>query len=69
MRPKLAALLIGQGLVRFDQLAALSPEQVTTIDETLGVFRGRLTRDNVVDQAAYLARRDIDGFERKYGKL
>ena len=67
--PKLAALLNSQGLIRFDQIAKLSPAQVEDLDESLGAFRGRLARDRVVDQAHYLARGDIDGFEQRYGKL
>jgi predicted flap endonuclease-1-like 5' DNA nuclease len=67
--PKLAALLNSRGLTRFDQIAKLSPSQVDSIDETLGAFRGRLARDKIVDQADYLARGDIDGFEQRYGKL
>ena len=67
--PKLAALLNSRGLTRFDQIATLSPAQVDDLDNTLGAFRGRLSRDKVVDQADYLARGDIDGFEQKYGKL
>lgn len=67
--PKLAAMLNSHGLTRFDQIAKLTPAQVDDLDETLGAFRGRLTRDKVVDQADYLARGDIDGFEQRYGKL
>lgn len=67
--PKLAAMLNSHGLTRFDQIAKLSPAQVADLDETLGAFRGRLARDHVVDQADYLARGDIDGFEQRFGKL
>jgi len=67
--PKLAALLNQRGIIRFDQIAKLTPAQVDDLDQTLGAFRGRLARDHVVDQADYLARRDIDGFEQRYGKL
>ena len=67
--PKLAALLNSRGLTRFDQIATLSPAQIDDLDITLGAFRGRMSRDRVVDQADYLARGDIDGFEQKYGKL
>lgn len=67
--PKLAAMLNSHGVTRFDQLAKLSPAQVEDLDATLGAFRGRLARDRVVDQAAYLARGDLDGFEQRYGKL
>jgi len=67
--PKLAAILNGKGIVRFDQIAKLTPAQVDNLDDTLGAFRGRLARDKVVDQADYLARGDIDGFEQRFGKL
>ena len=67
--PKLAFLLNQRGIIRFDQIAKLTPTQVDDLDDALGAFRGRLARDRVVDQADYLARGDIDGFEQRYGKL
>ena len=67
--PKLAALLNSHGIVRFDQIASLSPSQIDDLDDQLGAFRGRLKRDHVVDQADYLTRGDVDGFEQRFGKL
>ena len=67
--PKLAGLLASRGLVRFEQIAALTPEEVTALDADLGAFKGRLTRDRVVEQAAYLARGDEAGYEAAFGKL
>ena len=67
--PKLATTLQELGFHRFDQIAGLTPNEVERIDERLGSFRGRLTRDRIVEQADYLARNDIDGFEQKFGKL
>ena len=67
--PKFAALLQQQGIARFDQLAALSDKEVTMLDDRLGAFRGRIMRDRVREQADYLARGDVDGFEEKFGKL
>ena len=67
--PKFAAILRARGLTRFDQLARLSESELSRIDEQVGPFRGRLERDRVVEQAAYLARGDIEGFEQKFGKL
>jgi len=67
--PKLADSLIGLGFVRFDQLAALTPTELERLDERLGAFRGRLSRDRVIEQADYLARDDTDGYEQKFGKL
>lgn len=67
--PRLASELNAIGLVRFDQIAKLTPSQVDAIDARLGSFRGRLTRDRVVEQADYLARGDTDGYEARFGKL
>jgi predicted flap endonuclease-1-like 5' DNA nuclease len=67
--PKLGAMLNERGITRFDQIAKLSPGQVESIDASLGAFRGRLERDRVLEQADYLARGDVDGYEAKFGKL
>lgn len=67
--PKLAGLLAAHGLTRYDQIASLSPSQLAELDNLLGPFRGRLTRDRVVEQADYLARGDRDAFEQKFGRL
>ena len=67
--PKLADMLHARGFARFEQLAHMTPEEIDLLDQQLGPFRGRVTRDRIVDQAAYLARGDIDGFEENFGKL
>lgn len=67
--PKLAAELANRGIVRFDQIAGMTPAQVEALDNSLGAFRGRFTRDRIVEQAYYLSRGDIDGYELKFGKL
>ena len=67
--PKLALRLNENGIFRFDQLARLSQNEVAFLDDKLGPFRGRIARDRVVEQAAYLARDDRDGFEARFGKL
>ena len=67
--PKLARRLNEHGIARFDQLARLTDNEVAILDDKLGPFKGRLARDRVVEQAAYLAREDIDGFEAQFGKL
>lgn len=67
--PKLAAQLHDLGFHRFEQLAHLTPTEIERIETQLGAFRGRLTRDRVVEQADYLARNDIDGYEERFGKL
>jgi predicted flap endonuclease-1-like 5' DNA nuclease len=67
--PKFADALHGLGFNRFDQIAGLTPTEIERLDNQLGAFRGRITRDRVVEQAAYLARNDTDGFEQTFGKL
>jgi predicted flap endonuclease-1-like 5' DNA nuclease len=67
--PKFADKLHDVGFYRFDQIARLSPTEIDRLDAQLGVFAGRIARDRIVDQADYLARNDIDGFEQKFGKL
>ena len=67
--PKFADALAALGFTRFEQIAALSPNEVERLDTQLGAFRGRITRDRIVEQAEYLARNDIDGFEQRFGKL
>ncbi len=67
--PKFAEALHEYGFFRFEQLARLTPAEIDRLDDQLGPFRGRLTRDRVVEQADYLARGDIEGFEARFGKL
>ena len=67
--PKLAGMLVARGLARFEQIARLTDTEVQRLDADLGAFRGRLQRDRVVEQATYLARGDIDGFEQRFGKI
>jgi predicted flap endonuclease-1-like 5' DNA nuclease len=67
--PKLAGILNERGITRFDQIAKLSAGQIEALDASLGAFRGRFERDRIQEQADYLARGDIDGYEVKFGKL
>jgi predicted flap endonuclease-1-like 5' DNA nuclease len=67
--PKFADALHAIGFHRFEQIARLSPVEVERLDARLGTFAGRLARDRIVEQADYLARGDIDGFEQRFGKL
>lgn len=67
--PKLAVLLNGLGVTSFRQIADWTDADVARVDAELGAFQGRIARDNIVDQAAHLARGDKAGFEAKYGAL
>ncbi len=67
--PKLASQLAANGITRFEQLAALTANEIALLDAKLGAFRGRIVRDRLIEQAAYLARGDTKGFEAQFGKL
>jgi predicted flap endonuclease-1-like 5' DNA nuclease len=67
--PKLSDMLRARGFTRFEQLAHLTPEEIEMLDDQLGPFRGRIRRDRIAEQAIYLARGDLDGFEQHFGKL
>lgn len=67
--PKLASLLRAEGITRFDQIAALTPADLARLDMHLGAFKGRLARDRIVEQAAFLAAGDKAGYESAFGKL
>ena len=67
--PKFAEALHRAGFYNFGQIAGLSALEIDRLDKQLGAFSGRITRDRIVEQADYLARNDIDGFEQQFGKL
>lgn len=67
--PKLVTLLTSLGITRFAEIAAWTEADIDRIDAQLGSFAGRIRRDNWVDQAGYLAKKDKAGFEAKYGAL
>ena len=67
--PKFADALHALGFDRFEQLANLTPAEIERLDRQLGAFSGRIARDRIVEQAEYLARGDIDGYEQRFGKL
>ncbi|MEH6757859.1 MAG: hypothetical protein V7676_10120 [Parasphingorhabdus sp.] len=67
--PKLNTLLNNLGITRYDQIAEWREAEIQEVDQYLESFSGRITRDSWIDQAKYLAKDDIAGFEKKYGKL
>lgn len=67
--PKLNNVLAGLGITRYDQIAAWGAQEIATVDAQLGTFKGRIVRDNWVEQAKFLASGDTAGFEAKFGKL
>lgn len=67
--PKFVQMLNQRGIVRYEQLARLTPAEIELLDNQLGPFRGRLGRDRIVEQADYLARGDTDGFQARFGSI
>ena len=67
--PKIAALLRGLGITRFDQIASWSDADIARIDPQLGTFQGRISRDNWIEQARYLSAGDVAGFEARFGTV
>jgi len=62
--PKLEAMLNRMGVFHFDQIASWRAPEVTWVDENLEGFKGRVSRDNWVDQAKLLA----SGGETEFSK-
>ena len=67
--PKLNTLLVGLGITRFDQISAWGAAEIDKVDDHLGTFKNRITRDSWVEQAGLLAKGMIAEFEAKFGKL
>ncbi|MBC7677251.1 MAG: NADH-quinone oxidoreductase subunit E [Rhodoferax sp.] len=55
--PKLEILCHKLGFFHFDQIAAWTAAEIAWVDDNLEGFKGRVTRDNWVDQARSLAAR------------
>ncbi len=67
--PRAAAQLASLGIDRIDQLAALTPAEVNTLDAQMGALAGRIARDRWIEQAKLLSAGDKAGFEAAFGKL
>ena len=62
--PKMEAMLNEMGFYHFDQIAAWTSNEVAWVDANLKGFRGRVSRDNWVEQAKILA----SGGETEFSK-
>ncbi|MCH2164650.1 MAG: endonuclease [Marinovum sp.] len=63
--PKLEKLCNTLGFYHFDQIAAWGSEEVAWVDQNLEGFKGRVTRDNWVEQAKLLASGGETAFSKK----
>lgn len=66
--PKLVSLLGELGVTSFAQIAAWSAVDVERIDAQLGRFKGRITRDQWIEQAKLLSAGDEAAFTDKFGR-
>jgi predicted flap endonuclease-1-like 5' DNA nuclease len=66
--PKLVTLLGELGVTSYAQIAAWSDADVERIDAELGRFKGRITRDQWIEQAKLLAAGDEVAFTDKFGR-
>lgn len=66
--PKLVALLGELGITSYAQIAAWDAADIERVDAQLGRFKGRITRDQWVEQAQLLAAQDEAGFTEKFGR-
>jgi predicted flap endonuclease-1-like 5' DNA nuclease len=67
--PKVAALLNGLGVTRFDQIAAWTEADVARVDGQVGALKGGSARDLWFVPGRLLAAGDTAGYEAKFGKL
>lgn len=66
--PKLAGLLNGMGVTTYAQIAGWDDAEIDRVDEQLDRFKGRIRRDNWVEQAKLLAAGDETGFAARFGQ-
>ncbi len=66
--PKLEQLLHELGIYHFDQIAQWGPREIAWMDDNLKGFKGRVSRDNWVEQAKKLARGEETEFAKKVKK-
>ena len=65
--PKLEKLLNSMGFYHYHQVAAWTGEEVAWVDDNLEGFKGRVSRDEWVDQAKILAAGGETEFSRRAG--
>ena len=66
--PKLETLLHDMGFFHFDQIASWTAGEIAWVDENLTGFKGRVSRDNWVDQAKKLAAGEETEFSSRVKK-
>jgi predicted flap endonuclease-1-like 5' DNA nuclease len=65
--PRLAVLLNSIGIFHLRQLAGWSDADIAEIDTRLGAFKGRIARDNWVEQAKLLHEGKLAAYQERFG--
>ena len=65
--PKLAEKLMARGITRFAQIADWSDADIAALDGTMLSLKGRIVRDEWVEQARLLAAGDLSAWETRFG--
>lgn len=65
--PVLEGKLNAIGITKWSQVAAMSPSDIERLESSLN-FRGRVTRDNWLQQADVLARGGVEEYRKVFGK-
>jgi predicted flap endonuclease-1-like 5' DNA nuclease len=65
--PRLAVLLNSLGIFHLRQIARWSDADIAEIDTRLGAFKGRIARDNWVEQAKLLIDGDVAVYQQRFG--
>ncbi|MEZ5744063.1 MAG: hypothetical protein R3D89_10190 [Sphingomonadaceae bacterium] len=65
--PALKELLNSLGVTRFDQISEWTGGDVAKVDDHLGAFKGRIDRDNWIEQARLLATGQLDEWQSRFG--
>lgn len=67
--PRLAARLNEIGVYHYRQIAGWSPDEARIADSKLDSFRGRIERDQLIEQAKLLATGRTTEYEARFGRL
>lgn len=65
--PVLEGKLNAVGITKWSQVAAMTPEEIERLESSLN-FRGRVARDNWLQQAEVLARGGVEEYRKVFGK-
>jgi NADH-quinone oxidoreductase subunit E len=65
--PVLEGKLNAIGITKWSQVATMTPDQITALESSLN-FKGRVARDNWLQQAYVLARGGVEEYRKVFGK-